>query len=96
MLVLPKDGEFTFSYFEDDGVSEVTESSHNIWEFSVAYNEKTKKGSVRISLKHCANRESLKNRKITIAFPEGFSGEVKLDAEELDGSSVSFSGSYIR
>ena len=96
MLVLPKDGEFTFSYFEDDGVSEITESSHNIWEFSVAYNEKTKKGSVRINLQHCGNKETLKNRKITIAFPEGFSEDITHNAKELDGLQVSFRGAYVR
>ena len=96
MLVLPKDGEFTFSYFEDDGVSEITESSHNLWKFAVSYDEKACKGTVQARLQHCGNRETLKNRKITIAFPEGFSEDITLNARELDGLQVSFRGSYVR
>ena len=95
MLVLPENGEFVFTYFEDDGVSEITEGNHNEWEFRVSYDETAKTGSVRVVLKHCGNREALKGRKFTIAFPEGFEGNCVFSAEALDGAVIPFSGNYL-
>ena len=95
MLVLPESGTFSSEYFEDDGVSELSENSHNIWEYTVSYDVKTQKGSISISLNHCGNRETLKNRKVRLVLPEGFKGETTLRTEELDGSVISFSGKYI-
>ena len=96
MSVLPKNGEFTFTYFEDDGVSEITDGSHNIWKFTVSYDEGTSKGAVRVNLKHCGNPKTLRNRNITISFPKGFEGGLTFSADAFDGATIPFSGSYIR
>lgn len=99
MLVLPGTGdgkeEFTYEYFEDDGESAITDNSHNIWRITVSYDVRTCTGSTRINLIHCGNSSTLKNRKVTIAFPEGFSGTETVEAGKLDGKVISFSGKYI-
>jgi len=94
MLVLPGDGSFGYDYFEDDGQAVVSDKSHNIWTFTVSYDSSSKSGCVNVSLAHCGDRNSLKDRKVTIAFPEGFAGEKEFPLKELDGKTVGFSGSY--
>ena len=95
MLILPKDGSFDFCYFEDDGTSDISDESHNMWRFSVSYDAKTGEGTVEADLVHSGNRKTLKNRKVTFALPQGFEGETSFNMEELDGKTVRFSGRYL-
>lgn len=95
MLVIPKDGESVFQYFEDDGVSEITEKSHNVWYFTVRYDAESEKGSVKVSLVHCGNKKSLENRTMTVAFPEGFEKQVSLSLKDADSAIIPFSGRNI-
>lgn len=95
MFIVPKDGYFSFDYFEDDGVSTVTEKSHNIWTLDVKYCKDTGCGQVTVRLSHLGDKKSLKGRTTRVSFPKGFEGDVEVETEKLDGVVVPFSGHFL-
>ncbi len=96
LFVLPRDGNFGFDYFEDDGISRITDESHNEWRFEVSYSRSTGKGSVKVSCMHLGDPCSLEGRTLSIALPAGFEcSESELDMVSADGAVVKFSGKYL-
>ncbi len=94
LFIVPKDGSFSYEYFEDDGSAVVKDDSHNLWNLEVSYSRESGKGSVSIKLKHLGDPSSLGGRIFHIALPKGFSEEVCLPAEKADGALIPFSGRF--
>ena len=94
MMVVPKNGTFTYQYFEDDGVSVAMPESHNIWVFTVTYSGGTQTGEIRVECTHLGRKDSLEGREVRITLPPGFEGGAAIKMDKLDGSVISFSGLY--
>ena len=94
MMVVPKNGTFTYEYFEDDGVSAVSSESHNRWVFTVTYNGGTQKGEIKTVCEHLGRKDTLEGREVRITLPPGFEGGAVIEMSKLDGSVISFSGLY--
>ena len=94
MMVVPKNGTFTYQYFEDDGVSVAMPESHNIWVFTVTYSGGTQTGEIRVECTHLGRKNSLEGREVRITLPPGFEGGAAIEMDKLDGAVISFSGLY--
>ena len=94
MMVVPKNGTFTYEYFEDDGVSVVSPESHNRWVFTVTYSGGTQKGEIKAKCEHLGRKDTLEGREVRITLPPGFEGGAVIEMDKLDGSVISFSGIY--
>ena len=95
LMVIPKDGTFTYEYFEDDGISVESPESHNIWTFTVTYSSGAQKGEIKARCAHLGGKESLKGREVRITLPPGFEGGAVLEMSRLDGAVLGFSGIYM-
>lgn len=95
LMVIPKDGTFTYEYFEDDGISVESPESHNIWTFTVTYSSGAQKGEIKARCAHLGSKDSLKGREVRITLPPGFEGGAVLEMSRLDGAVLTFSGIYM-
>lgn len=95
-FILPKNGEFSFRYFEDDGRTRVEEGKYNIWKLTVTYDAIKKEGKVTIESEYIGNSTSFKDRNVKFSFPEGFVGEKVLSFDDLSTNEVIFKGQYLK
>lgn len=90
-FIVPKDGNFTYPYFEDDGTTRLEKNLYNLWKIFVSYDKTTGKGSVDVKAKYIGSKETLKGRSVEFAFPCGFVTDNKVVAfSELDGYHLDF------
>ncbi len=89
-IILPKNGSFTYTYFEDDGTSTLEKDQYNLWNITVSYDKKAKKGSVEVKAKKIGNKTSLEGRTVELKLPET---SVQVAFKDLDGYHLEFKSS---
>ena len=94
LLVVPKDGSFTYEYFEDDGVSVLKPESHNRWLFTVTYSSRTGRGEFMAKALDLGRKDALEGRNVRMMAPNGFDGNEIIAMKDLDGAVFRFSGKY--
>lgn len=94
-VVLPKDGTFTYDYFEDDGTSSLECNRFNTWTVETEYSSETGKGSVTFKCTKLSSTETLEGRTLSVVLPNGFDGAKSVSVTELDGAVFEFSGCYV-
>ncbi len=87
LVILPKDGSFTYTYFEDDGTTRLEKGSYNLWAVTVSYDKASKKGSVDVKAKKLGNKASLEGRTVELKLPET---SVQVAFSSLDGYHLEF------
>ena len=81
-FIVPKDGTFSYTYFEDDGTTRLEKGRYNLWVITVSYCKSSGKGSVDVKAKKLGCKEALKERSVELKLPET---SVQVAFSKLDG-----------
>ncbi len=82
-FIVPKDGIFTYTYFEDNGVTRLEKGMYNLWDITVSYCKRSGKGGVDVKAKKIGCKEALNDRSVEFVTPSGLAATIEF--KDLDG-----------
>lgn len=93
--IQPKCGVFEYTYFEDDGVSQLASDSYNLWSISTQYDAKSRKGQIEVQIRSCGNQKELERRTYGLVLPKGFTSIGQFKVSSSSKLVIPFEGEYL-